>query len=340
MPQVLTHDELLSLKFPYSDIIEQGILPGKSRLLLAGAHKLGKTILANQLACDLATGSRALDRFDVSKPTRVLIVEVEIGLRDFQKRWKKVTRNYKKALIRQNIRIIDDTTFTLEDRSHRALISALDFKPEVIIFDPLYLLHSHSEDKADQIKPILRIFNQLIEDTGAALIIIHHVRKPSIGLNGNSPTKSFELRGSSALPAWADTIVVADHISDSKDRALITFEGRSIEEPIDPLLIALDRKELRFHPITGANVNKTQDAIISCLLKLGGHVPIGQVAQQLKQERDIKYQTTRREIGELVQQGVLKREEEKAEHYVRFPWKLSLSQEAWQLAEDEDDEEL
>ena len=55
-----------------------------------------------------------------------------------------------------------------------------DFRAEVVLFDPLYKLHDGDENKAQDIKPILTMFDQLAEGTGVTVIYSHHDSKGSV----------------------------------------------------------------------------------------------------------------------------------------------------------------
>jgi len=56
-----------------------------------------------------------------------------------------------------------------------------DFQPEVIMLDPLYKLADGVENAAEDLKVILNAFDELAEQTGAAIIYVHHDPKGSLG---------------------------------------------------------------------------------------------------------------------------------------------------------------
>ena len=70
---------------------------------------------------------------------------------------------------------------TLSKSRPRIRQAAANFKPEVIILDPLYKLAEGTENAAEDFKILLNAFDQLAEETGAAIVYIHHDTKGSPG---------------------------------------------------------------------------------------------------------------------------------------------------------------
>src|SRR5262249_8047921 len=76
-------------------------------------------------------------------------------------------------------------------------------RPEVIIWDPLYKLHSQDENKADRMQRVLDKFDYIRSVFHVTQLIVHHHGKPS---KETTARDGFQLmRGSSVFDAFADT---------------------------------------------------------------------------------------------------------------------------------------
>jgi hypothetical protein len=88
---ILSADELLKLEAPERVMLIDTILPTPGAVLLVGAHKSGKTVLAAQMAIAIATGHPLMDNYAIIGGQRpVLIVEQDdpagdISFRDYIK---------------------------------------------------------------------------------------------------------------------------------------------------------------------------------------------------------------------------------------------------------------
>ena len=82
---------------------------------------------------------------------------------------------------------------------------------EVVMFDPLYKLHQGDENKAQDVKPVLQMFDDLCEDTGATVVYSHHDAKGVVAERQTIDRGA----GSNVLARDYDTaIYLADHKKD------------------------------------------------------------------------------------------------------------------------------
>jgi RecA-family ATPase len=77
---------------------------------------------------------------------------------------------------------VGNVTFTQRQTSYRSeLLAAFKNKPEVIFFDPLYKLNEGVENAAEDMRTILAAFDMVAEETGAAIVYVHHDTKGNPG---------------------------------------------------------------------------------------------------------------------------------------------------------------
>lgn len=175
-----------------------GVLRRGHVMELTGASKSGKSWLAIELACAVASGGRWLGMS--CKQGRVLYLNFEIDPASFYDRVKRVwplaTQGDEEQSDLANLRVANL-------RGSRRLAGSLDglagavadtigteaaragAKPggfySLVIFDPFYMCFNGDENSAGDVKEALRNFTALAEATGAAVLYVHHHAKGAAG---------------------------------------------------------------------------------------------------------------------------------------------------------------
>lgn len=166
------------------DQVLQGIFDRGDKVAVIGGSKRRKSFFIAQLALQLASGRDFLS-WHVSKPRRVLCVQMEIASVHYHRRIRGLARD---LVVSPND--LGDRLGILNTRGHdlsgaegveRIAEMAGDFKPEVIILDPLYKLLQGDENLARDMKPVLAAFDRLAEEMGAAVVYAHHDAKGASG---------------------------------------------------------------------------------------------------------------------------------------------------------------
>src|SRR5262249_30779828 len=109
-------------------------------------------------------------------------------------------------------------------------------RPEVVIWDPLYKLHSQDENKSDRMQRVLDKFDYLRSTFHVTQLIVHHHGKPS---KDTTARDGFQLmRGSSVFDAFADTyLTLIPHRKDQGFRyQKLIFTLPNAEAPEDLIL--------------------------------------------------------------------------------------------------------
>lgn len=86
-------------------------------------------------------------------------------------------------------------------------------RPSLVVIDPLASYFAGDENSADSVKAFLNSL-RFITDAGAALILIHHDRKP--GADGAS-----DIRGSSVFKGWVDSMHAVRRASDASTDVVV-----------------------------------------------------------------------------------------------------------------------
>ena len=180
-------------------LVEPGLLPAQGIWFVGGEPKVGKSLLVANLALALAAGSNRIG-FSIPAPRRVLVCQFELPLPQFVSRL---------LIMRRALGAAADHHLLIDTRATGHLLSAPQglnhfvlaaraAAAEVIVLDPLYSTHDQDENDTRAMAALCQALLRLRDATGAALIVIHHVRK---SITREEIGSAF--RGSSALHAVA-----------------------------------------------------------------------------------------------------------------------------------------
>ena len=202
---VLSLAELLSdHPQPQPCLIEPGLLPSQGILFLGGEPKSGKSLLVANLALALAASGQHAG-FHVPSQKRVLICQFELPTPQFALRLATM-----RAAVgdRADSNLFVDTRASGHMLSSTAglnhfLQSARSIQADVIVIDPLYSTHDQDENDTRAMAALCQALVRLRDDSNAALIIVHHIKKSA----GRHELGS-AFRGSSARHAVGDSYLL------------------------------------------------------------------------------------------------------------------------------------
>lgn len=217
--------ELLAKSFPQQPyLIGEGLLNERSLMFIGAPPKSYKSFLLNTMCINLATGTplfsatrknhgRDVIAFPIKRPTRVLLLEQEIGDYDLKERIEPVIRSLspdERELALSNIYTQScDFNLRLDTKEGMEQIETLvsQAKPEVVCFDPFFEFHSADENAAHAMSLVLRNLSILRQRFGVSLIITHHTGKPREANDRSGPDL---LRGSSAIYGKGDAYLMME----------------------------------------------------------------------------------------------------------------------------------
>lgn len=211
------HESLADIGPTLPDImwLWPGWLPQGLMSLLAAWPGVGKTYFALDLARRLADGLPAPDGQDLHHHSQnVIYVDAE---------------NFLPAIhARAQAWGMDSSTFYPIRRPPRDLIDmanveyqdtlvdmCYDLRPALVIIDSLSSVNLKGENNVEDLREVLSFFTELPQAFNCALLLIHHLRKPSKG--HTQPVTMHDLRGSGHLVAMARSILAIDVIRTGPD---------------------------------------------------------------------------------------------------------------------------
>lgn len=252
------------------DIIAEGIMPLKSRMVIGGAPKAGKTTIATQIALELASGTPVLGLFDVPRPVSVMMIQLELDEDSFRERM--ISARDTVYNLRPNMLAIITTgkLFLDTPEGSKELTEALNmFRPRVLVLDPLRKLHLGDEDNASHMIRLLNFLDNLRDSYGLSFIITHHAHKPRMDARGRVIDEGMDaLRGSNAIAAWADSILMIQEHPNYPDNKILTFTLR--HGLVDPVVLTpvqdkfIFTGQLQGQPI-GSDEKTIVDILKSCV---------------------------------------------------------------------------
>jgi AAA domain/Domain of unknown function (DUF3854) len=226
--------ELLRKDYPdLPAIVSGGVLPKQGLAVLGGPPKVGKSSAALNLVLRRTFGA---DWLGFATATgRSLILQAEISERELQSRVRLMLQDLGETLPDER-RIFFATHRGLRLDRHdglqlcRRLVQ--EARPDLLIIDPMARFYSGDQNSAREVGRLIGALDDLIQAYGVAVLLIHHVAKPS----KDEPREGgLRLRGSSALFAAVDSVLLLDKAEGGGFR--LAFELRNGKEP-EPMRLA------------------------------------------------------------------------------------------------------
>jgi hypothetical protein len=275
--------------------------------IIGGSPKSGKTWLALEMAVSVASGSPCFGTFPVLAQGPVLLYAAEDSAATLRSRVETLARLHEVNFERLDVHIITVDSLRLDRPEHQdRLESTLHaYKPALLLLDPLVRVHAIDENVAGQVAALLGYLRSLQRKTGAAIAVVHHVRKNA------SPTSAAgnSLRGSGDLYAWLDSFLYlrmhqGQRTLSAEHRSAPAFGPITLElvqsDPIGPhLKIAATNETLTSPP---------QDVLKTRIMDLLSTTPEPLTVDTLRSRLQVRNQRVVEALRGLVDQGVVHRQ--------------------------------
>ena len=175
-------------------------------------------------------------------------------------------------------------------------------KADVVVLDPLYSTHDQDENDTRAMAALCQTLLRLRDASGAALIVVHHVRK-SVGRHEIGSA----FRGSSALHAVGDSYLLLVRPSHQTPTVELRFQFRYAPAP-PPRLLALDAETLWFEaspstPTSPQPRRKVQSADVQRALTDSGSARFNQLRQQIMDQSECSRRTAQLAIQRACREG-------------------------------------
>lgn len=181
-----------------------GAFPRPKITVVSGSPGVSKTTVVLEIAMGIAAGVTIENLIEPIAPERVLFGLIEDDADEAHRRTAAVARAimdapHQRALVNRNLRLVDLSDmvpfFTVTPEGHlietegfkRLCDTIAEFRPDVVVLDPLIELHTAEENSNSALRPVLRRLRQLAahpipgNDHDLALLLIHHETKSSEG---------------------------------------------------------------------------------------------------------------------------------------------------------------
>ena len=174
----------------------ESLIVDQAVAVIQGPAKVAKTWTTLELARAIATGSPAFGRFDVPNPGPVILVLEESGRAALHRRLDALTRgNAQTADTFDEFHFAANQRVKLDDRDWQLKLvdAARVIAPRAIILDPLVRMKGAGRDENAQLEmaPVLEFLRLLRDESGAAVVFVHHVGHTAGRLRGTSDLEAF-----------------------------------------------------------------------------------------------------------------------------------------------------
>jgi hypothetical protein len=205
-------DVLEDVKWLWKDWLPRGFVT-----MMVGDPGIGKSMVVLDIIKFITSGKNYPDCENKEKPTPVIWIDTEASQQLLRMRAKKMGLDRTKVYIPVIGGDILGQVDVMNDE-HRSIILDMieNVEPSLIVLDSLGGSHTRGENKFEEIAPIMKFFALIARDRNIAVLMTHHLNK---GGPGESPEVSlYRIRGSTAIPQFARSIMALEKLDDDKVR--------------------------------------------------------------------------------------------------------------------------
>jgi hypothetical protein len=273
--------------------------------VIGGSPKSGKTWLALEIAVSVASGTSCLGRFAVLSPGLVLIYAAEDSATAIRSRIETLARLHQVDFDRLDVHIITVDALRLDRPEHQDRLEStlLLYKPALLILDPLVRIHAIDENVAGQVSMLLGYIRSLQRKSGAAIALVHHVRK-NASPNGSA---GYSLRGSGDLYAWLDSFL---YMRIHQGQRILSAEHRSAPG-FGPMALELAQSDLgaslKISSITDNLSESLPNDLASRIIDLLASAPEPLTINSIRTRLQVRNKRVVEAIRSLIAQGKIKR---------------------------------
>lgn len=214
-----------SVKLPPQEFIG-GIFPRRFVTALVAPPGTGKTVFMQKFCSDISTGGSVFDGFAEDEPERkCLILAGEAGFELLARR----AASMKWPVKSENVNIVDQYEFETKDipimldspEGWDNLIRLIDIcKPDILFIDTFSSFHERDENKANEMKPLIKKLAKLARDFNIAVVLVHHSRKRA-AKERNLSLNQDDVIGSSIINRLVGLIIGIEPMKDDEKVLLV-----------------------------------------------------------------------------------------------------------------------
>lgn len=178
LPEIVSFSDMLRNGVEEPPELVSGILRLGCKMMITGDSKGGKSMIAQQLAVNLATGTAFMDKFKCRK-ARVVYCNMELQSYTIVRRMKSIcdAMNANPEDLQLDFWNLRGYAAPIETLVDVIVQRCKEGKYDVVIFDPIYKLQSGDENSAGDIAQFCNAIDRICEESGASVIYVHHHSK-------------------------------------------------------------------------------------------------------------------------------------------------------------------
>lgn len=283
---------LLKLSAHKAKPIVQDILYENDKVLLVAKEKVGKSILALQLACSISSATPFLGMFEVPKAHNVWYFATEGKDEDIQERL--IRMNKKVPCNKKNLKLFCSNRFKFNQLNSERIIHQMleEYKPslpKVVIIDALYKSVAGSTIKDDVCSNFFDKVDIFVEKCDAAVFILHHAHRP-IRLEGRIIDEGDDSTfGSYVLKAEPDHIFYMGYVTGTnKNKRFLKCETQRSGTIAEHLMLRLEEPDPLFFDIIRPDEEST-DRVVGLLQSIRSGLTVHQIMSKTGMSRSTVY---------------------------------------------------
>lgn len=300
---VLSAPAICALESTHQENFAGPLLWRGARMVIGGHTGHGKTAFVLELVRAAVQGRSFLGFDAPAKKLRVLMVDLEQGLRTVQRRLMLSGLSDEAGL--DYLRVPDGIRID-QSPAERAELEAIIKRGgyDIVVIDPLYKAHGGDSLDERAMVDLMRVLDSWREEYMFALVIPMHMRKPPSGPQGKDTLSMHDVFGSSGLIRGAEIVVGIERLEEMRAR-LHFWKDREGDLPVGKKWV------LSFSPEDGYEVKNegkmvtTHDRIATALREANG---AGMNYHELEAVLGIKKRTLEVNMKGLVNSGVVRSE--------------------------------
>lgn len=238
VPQVLEAPAIFAPLPPIPWVCEAIELAPGAPTLLAGYGYSGKTLLVQDLGLAVAAHNhrqRAWGGLAV-RHGRVVHLDYEQGAYLTRRRYQRLAAARGLGADDVDLALVVRPTIYIDRFDAEDWLVDLLAGATLAIVDPLRAAAPNTEENSSAARVPLDVLARVSEQTGCAILVIHHARKPTADAPGGA---RMSIRGSSALYDACQSVLVAEGEPGRRAR-LSHVKAKLTGREADPMLVAID----------------------------------------------------------------------------------------------------
>lgn len=295
--QELSAEQPESPKWLVKNLIEDG-----DQVLLIAAPKVGKTLLASQIASALASGSEFLG-WEIPRAVRVLYINLEVRRRNFVERLTKQCVDFDQVKLGSNLFVacVQHSLNVLDPELIDEIENLVRTNEiELVVWDVLARLHDADEQSNNEMRKVMHAFRKA--SALKAHLIVHHTRKPPPSTHaGGSPVGAESIRGASAIHGEVDLAMILSRHGSGEFKLL--FSARNVDAP-DVLSLVRDPNTLLYACSEACGASQVKDAVEAAFLGVD-ELTAGALHTKLSAALGIRERQSITITGKCVKEGLL-----------------------------------